>query len=253
MPSVVDRVAEDGRGDGARAEGLRSRRPARAHRSEHICGLVHGELHTPGQRRPQEICGRRRHGALWRSEIIAPAICNRVTWPRGLTSPFVPAKAGTQGHVRNLLCSLDSRMRGNEQRVEQPQQHKLALSDQGLKPVPPQRWHFIFLSPTLRRPLPSQFLHFGFRFACVLLHVSTPSRSGMRRLLKIGARAVSAPEPLARAADLIARSSAGVLAAIEEAILVVVGRGLAARLDVGLLGDHRLHRGTRGRSRRTSA
>ena len=31
-----------------------------------------------------------------------------------------------------------------------------------LKPVPPHRWHFIFLSPCLTRPLPSQFLHFTF-------------------------------------------------------------------------------------------
>jgi hypothetical protein len=29
-------------------------------------------------------------------------------------------------------------------------------------PVPPQRWHFTTLSPFLSRPLPSQFLHFGF-------------------------------------------------------------------------------------------
>ena len=35
-------------------------------------------------------------------------------------------------------------------------------SGYGLKPVPPQRWHFIFLSPFLIRPLPSQFLHFSF-------------------------------------------------------------------------------------------
>jgi hypothetical protein len=33
------------------------------------------------------------------------------------------------------------------------------------KPVPPHRWHFTFLSPSLMRPLPSQFAHFGFFFA----------------------------------------------------------------------------------------
>ncbi len=31
-----------------------------------------------------------------------------------------------------------------------------------LKPVPPHLWHLTFLSPCLRRPLPSQFLHFAF-------------------------------------------------------------------------------------------
>jgi hypothetical protein len=29
-------------------------------------------------------------------------------------------------------------------------------------PVPWQRWHFTTLSPFLTKPLPSQFLHFGF-------------------------------------------------------------------------------------------
>src|SRR6185437_13638062 len=39
-----------------------------------------------------------------------------------------------------------------------------------LKPVPPQRWHFTFLSPNLIRPLPSQLVHFAFffpAFACM--------------------------------------------------------------------------------------
>src|SRR5258708_39159917 len=38
----------------------------------------------------------------------------------------------------------------------------------------------------------------------------------------------------------------GVLAAVEETVLVVFGRGLAARLDVGLLGRHCLDRRPRG-------
>jgi hypothetical protein len=38
---------------------------------------------------------------------------------------------------------------------DEPQNHDL-------KPVPPQRWHFTFLSPSLIRPLPSQLLHFAF-------------------------------------------------------------------------------------------
>ena len=36
-------------------------------------------------------------------------------------------------------------------------------ADHDLKPVPPHLWHFTFLSPCLRRPLPSQFLHLIFR------------------------------------------------------------------------------------------
>src|SRR4051812_28597660 len=36
-----------------------------------------------------------------------------------------------------------------------------------------------------------------------------------------------------------------VFAAVEEAVLVVLGRGLAARLDLALLGDHGLNRGPR--------
>src|SRR5436190_21956305 len=43
-----------------------------------------------------------------------------------------------------------------------------------------------------------------------------------------------------------AASGARVLAAVEEAVLVVFGRGLAARLDVGLLGRHRLDCGPCG-------
>jgi hypothetical protein len=43
-------------------------------------------------------------------------------------------------------------------------------ADYDLNPVPPHRWHFIFLSPCLTRPLPSQFLHFTFglpAFFCI--------------------------------------------------------------------------------------
>ena len=35
---------------------------------------------------------------------------------------------------------------------------------EALKPEPPQRWHFTFLSPSLIRPLPSQLGHFSFFF-----------------------------------------------------------------------------------------
>jgi hypothetical protein len=44
-----------------------------------------------------------------------------------------------------------------------PAAHQWAgVVDPDLNPVPPQRWHFTFLSPCLTRPLPSQFLHFTF-------------------------------------------------------------------------------------------
>ena len=39
------------------------------------------------------------------------------------------------------------------------------MLDAGLNPLPPQRWHFTFLSPSLINPLPSQLLHFTFFLA----------------------------------------------------------------------------------------
>jgi hypothetical protein len=36
------------------------------------------------------------------------------------------------------------------------------MSYDGLIPVPPHLWHLTILSPFLRVPLPSQFLHFSF-------------------------------------------------------------------------------------------
>jgi hypothetical protein len=39
------------------------------------------------------------------------------------------------------------------------------MLDAGLNPLPPQRWHFTFLSPSLISPLPSQLLHFTFFLA----------------------------------------------------------------------------------------
>jgi hypothetical protein len=46
------------------------------------------------------------------------------------------------------------------------------MLDAGLNPLPPQRWHFTFLSPSLISPLPSQLLHFTFFLAPGFIAVS---------------------------------------------------------------------------------
>jgi hypothetical protein len=50
-------------------------------------------------------------------------------------------------------------------------------------PVPPHRWHLTILSPFLRVPFPSQFLH-GFFFSPMLLRIqaSKSDRSNIRRM-----------------------------------------------------------------------
>src|SRR5664279_1603003 len=70
-------VAEDGRGNGAGAQGLRTRRAACLHRPRHIPALVRRPWHKPGQRRTKEV---RRGGG------------NREIWPTGLTSTVLAGR-----------------------------------------------------------------------------------------------------------------------------------------------------------------
>src|ERR1700733_7980257 len=66
------------------------------------------------------------------------------------------------------------------------------MSYDGLIPVPPHLWHLTILSPFLRVPLPSQFLH-GFFFSPALFFtlsslLKTPEvASNTRRLRRLGA------------------------------------------------------------------
>ena len=67
----LERMAEDGRGNGAGAQGLWTRRATCLHRPRHIPRLVQHQWHKPGQRRTQKV---RRGGG------------DREIWPTGLTS-----------------------------------------------------------------------------------------------------------------------------------------------------------------------
>src|SRR6185295_4715749 len=58
----LERMAEDGRGNGAGAQGLWTRRAACLHRPRHIPRLVRRPWHKPGQRWTQKVrrgCGNR--------------------------------------------------------------------------------------------------------------------------------------------------------------------------------------------------
>src|SRR3981189_198096 len=78
----LERMAEDGRGNGAGAQGLWTRRVACLHRPRHIPGLVRRPWHKPGQRRTQKV---RRGGG------------NREIWPTGLTSTILAGRRSIAG------------------------------------------------------------------------------------------------------------------------------------------------------------
>src|SRR6266436_9496815 len=101
-------MAEDGRGDGAGAQGLWTRRAACLHRPDHIPGLVRRPWHKPGQRRTQKV---RRGGG------------NREVWPTGLTSTVLagrrpiasPASNSTFGRTLPLALALGWTVDGIQQ------------------------------------------------------------------------------------------------------------------------------------------
>jgi hypothetical protein len=70
----LEKRAQDGRGNGAGAQGLWTRRTACLHRPRHIPRLVRRPWHKPGQRRTQKV---RRGGG------------NREVWPTALTSTIL--------------------------------------------------------------------------------------------------------------------------------------------------------------------
>src|SRR3954451_5723388 len=117
-------MAEDGRGNGARAQGLRTRRAACLHCPRHIPRLVRRPWHKPRQRRTQKVrrgCG------------------NREIRPIGLTGTVLAGRRATLSQTSNSTfgrTALEaSGIAGSNQRKVLP------------SPVPPPQVQIVELPP----------------------------------------------------------------------------------------------------------
>jgi hypothetical protein len=73
----LERVAEDGRGNRAGAQDLRTRRAACLHRPDHIPGLLRSPFHKPGQRRTQKVWCGGDHREIWLTGLTGIVLAGR--------------------------------------------------------------------------------------------------------------------------------------------------------------------------------
>src|SRR6202043_711437 len=106
----LEGVAENGGGNGARAEGLRTPGHARLHRSEHISAMVRRSWDQPGARGTQAVRRRGRSREIWRSNLTGCGSCPRE--PRLIDSRDAQSQARPRRLWRRVSLTPNKLFRG---------------------------------------------------------------------------------------------------------------------------------------------